>query len=293
MKDSRELSRIIGLFFLFPCVLVSCQTDKDLERDRRIFSMQTKLIELEKSLNTKAEVNEKNLSRGMVEYQSFSEEMGRDLQLLQGKVQTLEHFLGVDEIQADEFASKAPEQKIAVLTTDLEHMTNRVEELEKKLETVSNTQNELFKSVESVLKAGGNKKLGSPSSSSSKKVSFSSVKEVEKAYEDKWYTHIIENYESTKKKFGKADQYDVSFFYGGSLFKLGRISEAALVFDELLNEKTKSEKLPQIYLRLGDCFRLLGKKDVALIYYEELIEKYPKDSQAKLAKEYLEQLRKI
>lgn len=285
-------SRIIGLFLLLPCALVSCQTDKDLERDRRIFSMQTKLLELEKSFNRNSEVSEKNLSRGMVEYQSFSEEMGRNLQILEGKVQTLEHFLGVDEIQADEFASKAPEQKIAVLTSDLDHLSHRVEELEKKLETVNNTQNELFKSVESVLKAGGNKKFGSSSSSSSKKVSFSSVKEVEKAYEDKWYTHIIENYETTKNKLPKADQYDVSFFYGGSLFKLGRISEAALVFDELLNEKRKSDKLPQIYLRLGDCFRLLGKKDVALIYYEELIEKYPKESQAKVAKDYLEQLRK-
>lgn len=298
MKDYGKVARIIALCVFLPCVFVSCQTEKDLERDRRIFGMQTRLLKLEKNFHEKNEATEKsgkNLSRGLAASQSLSEEINREMQLIQGRLQTLEHFLGLDELKPDEFASKAPDQKIAVLRSDLGYVGERVDKLNQKLDTLSKTQNELFSSVENILKAAAEKKAAKVSTSSSRssgRTPLSSLSEVEKAFEAKRYTHIVQDYAGLKKKVKREDNYDLSFFYAGSLFKLGRISDAALAFDDLLKEKKQSDKLPRIYLRLGDCFRLLGKDDVALIYYEELLDKYPKDSLAKFAKGYIEKLRK-
>ena len=45
-----------------------------------------------------------------------------------------------------------------------------------------------------------------------------------------------------------------------------------------------------IQLRMGDCFRHLGDKKTALVYYSELIDRFPKSSEAKQAETHLKRL---
>ena len=83
----------------------------------------------------------------------------------------------------------------------------------------------------------------------------------------------------------------MKYFYSESLFKLGRISEAAIAYDALMKEKNLAEKTSKVRLRMGDCFRFLGETKAALLYYQELIDKHPKTDEAKYAKKYIEKLK--
>ena len=74
----------------------------------------------------------------------------------------------------------------------------------------------------------------------------------------------------------QSSQYELDYLYAESLFKLGNLKDAAIEFHDFLDSKPPVKYLPHAKMRMGDCYRHLGDKETASIYYEELITEFPK-----------------
>ncbi len=83
----------------------------------------------------------------------------------------------------------------------------------------------------------------------------------------------------------------MKYLYSESLFKLGRIDEAAISYSELMEKKDLASRSSKVYLRLGDCFRFLGENKTALLYYQDLLRNHPKTEEAGYAKKYIDKLK--
>ena len=111
------------------------------------------------------------------------------------------------------------------------------------------------------------------------------------AYDKKRYKQISEDGEDVVKKLSSKDKEEGTFIYAESLFKWGKMREAALKFNELLEMKGVSSKhSAHAKMRLGDAFRHLGDAATAKLYYEELVQKYPNAPEAAKAKERIAEL---
>ena len=80
---------------------------------------------------------------------------------------------------------------------------------------------------------------------------------------------------------------ELTYLYAESLYKLGSLKDAAIEFHDFIDSKPPVKYLPHAKMRMGDCYRHLGDKETAVIYYEELISEYPKTEEADYAKERL------
>ena len=75
-----------------------------------------------------------------------------------------------------------------------------------------------------------------------------------------------------------------------STFKLGRIRDAALHFNDLAEAGSDKKYLRLAKLRLGDCFRYLGDKQTARLFYQDVVTNFADSEEAKKAAEKLEAL---
>jgi TolA-binding protein len=114
-----------------------------------------------------------------------------------------------------------------------------------------------------------------------------SVAQLQKAFDAKRYKQVAEDAPRLVKNNGGDDKETAQFLLAESLFKLGRVSDAALKFNEFLESKPSKTRQAQAKMRLGDCFRHLGDMDTAKVYYEELIREFPNSDEASKAKERL------
>ena len=297
MKRTKRSSHLILLSVLLFSHL-ACQTKEDLERDRKIFSLQTRILQLEKIFhkeNKSTQKTGKTLSLGLAESKVRQEEVWETLQSLKGELQTLRHFTGANELSPESLSSQNLDKRFLSIEKKIENLA----EVKEKINTLDKTQNDILKNMENLVKLAASlkKEVKAQLAASLKKekkktrTKMSSLASYEKAFKEKRYLHVVEDYSSLSAKTKASNKARFGYLHAESLFKLGRISAAALSFDELLKEKNTGKKTSKIYLRLGDCFRLLGEKKTALIYYEELLEKYPKSKEVNLAKDYLKKLK--
>ena len=94
-----------------------------------------------------------------------------------------------------------------------------------------------------------------------------------------------------EKKGSGAESKSARFLLGEALFKGKEYAAAALAFDEFKKQYPNDAAVPQAMYRQANAFRLLGKKDEARLFYQDLIDKFPKSSQATRAKAELKKLK--
>ncbi|MFK7872059.1 MAG: tol-pal system YbgF family protein [Oligoflexales bacterium] len=126
--------------------------------------------------------------------------------------------------------------------------------------------------------------------SSDQSASGQSYSSLNRAFHDKRYEEVLSG---IPKYFTGSHAKGSRYLKAESLYRLKRWSEAALAFHELLEMKPSDKVLPHVRMRMGDCFRRMGKSDAARVYYKELLENHPKSSEAKLAKKSLSRLQKV
>lgn len=288
----RTRNGIYPVYLLAISLLVSCQTKENEERDRRIFAMQTRMLRLEDRVLTenKAAIKSgEHLSMNLAESQVNQEEARRSLQTLEGDLETLRYFLGINGLSPDELSSKGLDNRLLLIEKRLDEVPRKQEKLEEKIKELRKTQNKILENIENLAKINASKK--SSVKNTRKRAKLKSLNEAKKAYKGKRYLHVAEDFLNLERKVKDSEKPELNYLHAQSLFKLGRISAAAVSFDELLKSKKLGAKASKVYLRLGDCFRLLGDKKTALIYYEELVTKFPKSAEVKIARNYLEKLK--
>lgn len=107
-----------------------------------------------------------------------------------------------------------------------------------------------------------------------------------KAYGDKDYERAYEEFSKAHEKLPDDPRLDLAL--GNSLYKLGRFQEASKSFEQVLKAKDKSLHQRALY-NLGNCAYRLGRADQAVDYYQKALELDPKDREAELNKQFVEQ----
>ncbi len=239
---------------------------KDMQGD--IFNVQTRLLNLERNLtdsSKKAEATGENANKRLANTASEMDRVNHELQQLHGDIDALR--VGVATGQMPGGDASAQENSVAAT---LAKLSERVESMEQ-------AQEELLDAL---------KKAGLTSKKKAHK-SLSGPQDLEQAYNDKHYKQVIEDAPKVLKEAGGSDKEQVRFLLAESYFKIGKMREAALKYNEFLEGKPSAKLVPTVKMRIGDCFRHLGDVATAKVYYEELIKEFPDSDEAAKAKERL------
>ncbi len=239
---------------------------KDMKGD--IFNVQTRLLNLERQVtdtSKDAKATGDSAAKRLANSASEMDRLAADLQKLHGDMDTLR--VGV---MTGQMPGVDPAQQENSLAATLIKINER-------LEAVEESQAEL---LEALKKAG-------LSAKKKKERKVGGVDDLEKAYNDKHYKQVIEDGPKVMKDVSGDDKEQTKFLVADSYFKLGKMREAALKFNEFLEAKPGKKYLATAKMRIGDCFRHLGDGATAKVYYEELIKEFPDSEEAGKAKERL------
>ncbi len=94
-----------------------------------------------------------------------------------------------------------------------------------------------------------------------------------------------------KNKAGSADARKAQFFLGESLFSQREYASATGVFTDFIKAHPKDTNVPTAMLRQAQAFKLVGKPKEAKIFFQDVVEKFPKSAAAGKAKAELKKLK--
>lgn len=239
---------------------------KDMKTD--IFNVQTRLLNLERQLtdtSKDAKATGDSAAKRLASNASEIDRMSAELQKIKGEMDTLR--VGVMTGQMPGVDPAQQENSLAATMS----------KIDERLQAVEESQQEL---LDALKKAG-------LSAKKKKEKKVGGVGDLEKAFADKHYKQVIEDGPKVLKDASGDDKEQTRFLIADSYFKLGKMREAALKFNEFIEAKPGKKYLPTAKIRMGDCFRHLGDGATAKVYYEELIKEFPDSEEAAKAKERL------
>ena len=229
----------------------------------RVNSLETYLQDRDKNFQTQGtQANQRIASTN-----TRIERLKRDIQLIRGELGTLKVGIITGQLPG------AGSQEEGSIAQSIDQIILRLDDLEATQKTLK--------------KIADNKK--NPENIHSEAVIIT-IEELRKAFQQKKYqTVIADGPQRLKKETKKRKKEEVSFLIAESLYKIGNLREAALKFNDYL-EMSPAKNIAHTKLRLGDCFRHLGDKKTASVYYEQLISEHPKSNAAKRAAKRLENI---
>ena len=252
-------------------VVASCLTpQKRKEMESEIFALKTRVMELENSLGaggktikTADESNKKNLAsvNADVERQKI------EIQKISGEMDRLRVGVVTGELPGGD--------------PDQESIAKTLNSIVTRIEAVESNQNEILAALK---KAGAN-------TPGKKKAKITTLKSLKIAFDKKKYSQVVENGPAVVKKMKtRKSRESALYILAESLYKLGKMREAALKYNEFIDVNPGSKMVSHAKMRMGDCFRHLGDAATARLYYQELVDKYPKTDQATKAQARLKEL---
>lgn len=253
---------------------MSFRAEKQMRDD--MFKMQTRLLELEKGVQKDSAGISKRAdqaSQGVASISSSINSLEREIQQLGGQVDMFKYALEKGEMPG------------AMESED--SLFSRLSNIEERVAQMEETQKDILTMIEGLDTKGKNK------SNLKSNKSIGSLSEAREAFKKKRYSYLKRDIPALKKKMSrKSSKQELSYLYAESLYKLGSLKDAAIEFHDFLDSKPAKKYLPHAKMRMGDCYRHLGDKETASIYYEELISEYPKTTEATWAKERLAKISK-
>lgn len=261
-------SCLLTASLIFSCV--TPQQKRQMEDD--IYRLQTKVLELESSLNnTKAsdnkigEVNNKSIASTS----SDVERLGIEVKRMKGDIDALKVGVQTGQMPGQE----APQEG---------SVAAQLAEIKSRLDAVEAQQKELLQSIEKG--STSHKKSADKKAQGSSAADFDSLKT---AFDRKHFKEVVEDAPNVLKKAKGREREQALMMYGESLMKLQRPKEAALQFNELVELKPSEKQLALAKLRLGDAFKAMGDKDTSKLFYEEVATKYAGTAEGEKAKKAL------
>ena len=253
--------------------MTSCITPNEKKQIRKdVFDAQARILHLESLLNASNKGGSESNKR-LANTSASLDRMTRDLQMLRGDIDGLR--IGVITGQMPGISEENADKSIASTLTDL---SERIEQLEK-------SQDELLAAI----KSSGSKK-SRKKSTPKVRTPMTSANSLKSSFDKKRYKHVVEDAPKVLKKSSGKDKEQTLYLFAESLYKLGKVREAALKYNDFIESRPSNTFLPSAKLRMGDCFRHLGDSDTAKLYYDELIREFPDSSQAGKAKEQIAKL---
>lgn len=259
--------------------LTSCftpQKEKAIRED--IFTLQTRVIELENQLNEKGKTlktNDDAATRRIASTASEIERLTVELQRMRGDIDALKVGVKTGAMPGQDPAEPTVAAAIAALTQRLDAVEATQQDLAKGRSSRPTTSTAGAAAAKTPIQTGPN------------------VASLRAAFEAKKYTQVTDDAPKVMARgnLSKSNKEWTVFYEAESLYKLGKLRESALKFNELMDLKPADKEMnAQARLRMGDCFRHLGDASTSKLYYQELIKLYPNSQQASSAKEHLSEV---
>lgn len=254
---------------IFSLMITSCFTpSKERRINEDIFAVQTRLLSLESNFSD-ANKNGNQATEKIASTGTELERLNQDIKKVQGDLDSLKVGVQTGRMPG------TPE--------NAESIGLRLDQFGKRLETMETRLDDFLQAFEkSGLMKKGDKKGAEKSSTS--------LKDLQTAFDHRKFPTVIADAPKVIKNLKGIEREHAVYLQAESLFKSGKMKEAAINYDEFLKSKPHKKYLPFAKLRLGDSFKGMGEKDVAKIYYQELIKDFPDSSEAKKAKGQLSAL---
>jgi TolA-binding protein len=251
-----------------------------------IFNTQTRLLNLEQQLTQSSQEAAKSGESTVKRIANTKAELDRiakELQEIRGEIDALKQGVSAGALPGSDPTN---ENTVAFKLTNLSDRIVAVEE----------QQMELLDAINKAGKSKAKDKKGGDAKKSDKSAAtagpIDSLDDLEGAYDGKKYQAVADAAPKVLKAAAAGDKERVRFLNAEALFKLGKMRDAALKFNELIESNPSKRYLPLAKMRMGDCFRNLGDGSTAKVYYEELIKEFPNSDEAAKAKERMAEIGK-
>ena len=270
MKQTRGSANAMrcALIVFLSASLNSCMTPSEkrlLKSD--VASVQARVLEIE---NRFSEQGQKIAAKANIKTATTNnriERMNQELDKIKGDIDALR--VGVVTGQMPGMTS---ENQTSIAST--------IDNLSERMAVIEESQANILAAIEAL----NGPKNDKTSSSTNAIRTFNQLK---KAFKDKRYQHVADYGARVIREQSKiAKKQEAVYLYAESLYKLGRLRDAALKFNEYI-ELNPGKQAAHAKMRMGDCFRHLGDKATARIYYEEIIQEFGGSSEAKEARKKL------
>ena len=248
-----------------------CVSDK--MRDD-IFNMQTRLLMIERKVDEGGEKSKSigdNASKHLASTSVALEELTGEVQRIKGDIEMLKVAV--------------PKGQLPTASSDDESVAKAIERLESRVTALEESEMKILNLLEKNEKGEKDKDKKGKSAGS-----YNTLPSIQAAFAKGRFKSIAEEVPAVLKQYKGEQLHEVKFLLAESLFKLGKMREAVLSYDELIKNKTPASKVPLMYLRVGDCFRHLGDKPTAMVYYKELVGGHPGTNEATKAQEHMKKL---
>ena len=280
MRFSTASQRSGSRILLLGLGLSSCVSlQQKREQDEKIFAMQTHMIQLEDSMATGRSTDRKvgeNRNKTLTAAASDLERMGNEIKRMRGDLDAVKIGVETGQMPGQELP---PEGSVATRLADI---VARLSTLETRVQEQSTSAN----STQNLTPPSA-KKEGAQA------IDHADLGTLKIAYDRKRYKEVAEDAPKLLRNAKGRERQSELMMYGESLLKLNRPKEAALQFNDLVELKPEDKLMAVAKLRLGDSFKAMGEHETSQLYYQEVIEKHPGTSEAKLAKKALKSLNSL
>lgn len=103
-------------------------------------------------------------------------------------------------------------------------------------------------------------------------------------YHSQNYEDAVETFAEYLKAPKAKKAEEATFLKAECFYKLKEYKKAIVEYSKFPEKFTKSNHLPEALYKIGSSFELLGMKEDARGFYQELVEKFPKSPEAKKAR---------
>ncbi len=174
------------------------------------------------------------------------------------------------------------------LSAEHESVASTLSDLQARTAALNTTQETLLKEFKALLALYDKKKKVKRSKKRSKITDLAGLKV---AFGRQRYSHVFEDAQAVIKRLqGQPTRFEAMYLLAESAFKLGKIRDAALYFNDLVDAGSDKRYLRLAKLRLGDCFSHLGDKKTARLFYQDVANNFADSEEAKTATEKLQAL---
>lgn len=207
----------------------------------------------------------------------------------------------IDEVRTDlQKLSLSADQQAAALRAQTEDLRKEMAGLVTRLSSLEQrlVEEEMArKALQAELRAGRDLRDDEPREEKTEKKPAEEKKhltydQAKKLFDEKKYAAAIDALRGLlERRSTGAEAKNARFLLGEALFQSKEYAPAALAFDDFKKQHPNDAAAPQAMYRQANAFRLLGKKDEARLFYQDLLEKFPKSNQAAKAKNELKKLK--
>ena len=254
-------------------LMAGCATRQDvITLDSRTITLEKKYADLDKKYTaTREDLSSFGADRDE-KYQSFSDykaemraefqRFQRELQLLGGRADESDHRL---------------QQHLADLSVRLDAFDVRLAKVEKYLDV----QVAAGGAAGGAVAAGGNSKQSED---------IALYAQGKKAFDGEDYGGARGAFETLLKKFPQSDQADnAQFWIGETYYRENWYEKAILEYQKVIENYPKGNKVPAALLKQGMAFTELGDNENARLIFKDLIDRFPRSTESKIAAQKLNQ----